>query len=414
MNSQAEAREIQRYVALDIHKEYVMVGAMNAAQEWIIRPRRIEMAQFRTWAGNNLRIGDAVVIETTTNVWDIYDIVAPLVTRTVVANAGAVRQIAEARVKTDGEDIKRLLRLLIAGIVPDVWVPPAHVRELRGLISYRNRLVKTGTMIRNRLHSLIHRHNLLLGEAGLRSSAWWDQQALSTLEKLQVRQELTLLENVEQNKAEVDQELQKMSVGSLWGQSATRLLQLSGVGVVVAMTILGAIGDIRRFEDAAHLVGYSGLGAGVHASGKEHIDKGITKSGRKELRWALIEAAWKAVQMSPVWKQRYEELKKRRGACKAIVAIARKLLVTIWHVLTEEETDRNASDEDLAWKMLLWSWSLKDEVRLGLTPKQFAKYSLMRLGVQADVTSFMRGKVLRRIAPAEEVRALISELGLTG
>jgi hypothetical protein len=223
-----------------------------------------------------------------------------------------------------------------------------------------------------------------------------------------------MLENVEQNKAEVDQELQKMSVGPLWGQSATRLLQLSGVGVVVAMTILGAIGDIRRFEDAAHLVGYSGLGAGVHASGKEHIDKGITKSGRKELRWALIEAAWKAVQMSPVWKQRYAELKKHRGACKAIVAIARKLLVTIWHVLTNEETDRNASEEDLAWKMLLWSWSLKDEVRLGLTPKQFAKYSLMRLGVQTDVTSFMRGKVLRRIAPAEEVWARISELGLTG
>ena len=68
MNSQAEAREIQRYIALDIHKEYVMVGAMNAAQEWVIRPRRIEMAQFRTWAGNNLRIGDVVVIETTTNV----------------------------------------------------------------------------------------------------------------------------------------------------------------------------------------------------------------------------------------------------------------------------------------------------------------------------------------------------------
>lgn len=408
------SKEIQRYIALDIHKEYVMVGAMNAAQEWVIRPRRIEMAQFRAWAVNNLRVGDAVVIETTTNVWDIYDIVGPLVTRTVVANAGAVRQIAEARVKTDGEDIKRLLRLLIANIVPEVWVPPAHVRELRGLISYRNRLVKTGTMIRNRLHSLIHCHNLLLGEASQRSADWWDQQALSTLEKLQVRQELALLENVEQNKAEVDQELQKMSVGSLWGQSATRLLQLSGVGVVMAMTILGAIGDIHRFEDAAHLVGYSGLGAGVHASGKEHIDKGITKSGRKELRWALIEAAWKAVQMSPVWKARYVELKKRRGACKAIVAIARKLLVAIWHVLTEEETDRNASDEDLAWKMLLWSWSLKDETRLGLTPKQFAKYSLMRLGVQTDVTEFMRGKVLRRIAPVEEVRMRISELGLTG
>jgi hypothetical protein len=96
------------------------------------------------------------------------------------------------------------------------------------------------------------------------------------------------------------------------------------------------------------------------------------------LRWALIEAAWKAVQMSPLWKQRCEELEKRKGSCKAIVAIARKLLVTIWYVLAREETDRNASEEDLAclsWptgqgKMLLWSWSMGEEARLGLTPKQ--------------------------------------------
>jgi hypothetical protein len=286
MNSQPESSEIQRYVALDIHKEYVMLGAMNSSQEWVIRPRRVEMIHFRSWAAKNLRPGDVVVIETTTNVWDIYDIVAPLVTRTVVAHAGAVRQIAEARVKTDTEDIKRLLRLLIANIVPEVWVPPAHVRELRGVIAYRNRLVKTGAMIRNRLHSLLHRHNLPLGEGGLTDRNWWDAQTLNTLEKLQVRQELSLLEKIEQNKAELDGELAKMSTGKTWGNQAARLLQLPGLALIVTMTILGAIGDIRRFEGPKQLVGYAGLGAGVHDSGKEHIDKGITKSGRKELRWA--------------------------------------------------------------------------------------------------------------------------------
>lgn len=405
-------KEIQRYVALDIHKEYVMVGAMNTAQAWDIRPRRVEMAHFRPWAAQNLRAGDAVVIETTTNVWDIYDIVAPLVTRTVVAHARAVRQIAEARVKTDSEDIKRLLRLLIADIVPEVWVPPAHVRELRGLIAYRNRLVKTSTMIRNRLQSLLHRHNLILPESGLRNREWWQAQAFSTLEKLQVRQELDLLDQVEHSRAEVDDELAKMSTGKVWGQQAARILQLPGLGVIVTMTILGAVGDITRFDSPKKLVGYAGLGAGVHDSGKEHRDKGITKSGRKELRWALVEAAWRAVRMSPLWRERFEALKKRKGASKAIVAIARKLLVAIWHVLSREETDRNASDEDLAWKMLLWSWSLSDKARLGLTPKQFAKYSLMRLGVESDITEFRRGKALRRIAPAEEVLARLSELGL--
>ena len=162
MKGTQDTRGLQRYIALDIHKEYVLAGGMNARQEWVLQPRRVEMGKFGEWAAKNLCAGDAVALETTTNVWDIYDIVAPLATRTVVAHAGAVRQIAEARVKTDKEDVKRLIRLLIADIVPEVWVPPAHVRELRGMISYRNRLVKTSTMIRNRLQSLIHRHNLSL------------------------------------------------------------------------------------------------------------------------------------------------------------------------------------------------------------------------------------------------------------
>jgi len=282
-----KARAIGRYIALDTFgKEYVLAGGMNAAQEWTMPPRRVTMGQFREWSEKNLRAGDAVVLETTTNVWDIYDVVAPLASRTVVAHAGAVRQIAEARVKTDKEDVKRLIRLLIADIVPEVWVPPAHVRELRGMISYRNRLVKTGTMIRNRLHGLLHRHNLPLPEEGLVSQEWWDKQALSALEKIQIHQEIALLEQIDRHKAEVDAELGRQCLGEVWGKAAMRLLQLSGFGVIITMTILSAIGDIFRFESSNKLVGYSGLGAGVHDSGKEHIEKRITKSGRKELRWA--------------------------------------------------------------------------------------------------------------------------------
>src|SRR5262245_29638435 len=169
-------RPIERYIALDIHKEYVLAGGMNARQVWTLPARRIEMDKFGEWARKNLCETDAVVIETTTNVWDMYDAVQPWAGYTVVAHAGGVRQIAEARVKTDKEDVKRLIRLLIADILPEVWIPPQHVRELRGLVSYRMRLVKTGAMIRNRLHSLLHRHNLLLPEEGLADGEWWDQQ----------------------------------------------------------------------------------------------------------------------------------------------------------------------------------------------------------------------------------------------
>jgi hypothetical protein len=132
-------------MALDIHREYLLVGAWNEEKEWVLTPRRVGIEKFPEWAMKNIRPGDIVVLETTTNVWAIYDIVAPLASRVLVANAAEVGEIAGARVKTDKEDIKRLLKLLVGGIVPEVWVPPVAVRELRAFVSYRSRLVTTAT-----------------------------------------------------------------------------------------------------------------------------------------------------------------------------------------------------------------------------------------------------------------------------
>jgi transposase len=207
--------------------------------------------------------------------------------------------------------------------------------------------------------------------------------------------------------------LGRQSLGETWSKQAVRLLQLSGFGVVISMTVLSAIGDVTRFESAKKLVGYAGLGAGVHDSGKEHIEKRITKSGRKELRWALVEAAWRAIRISPYWKEQYEKyLRRMRKPNQAIVVIARKLLVAVWHVLSKEETDVHASEEDLAYKMLVLAWDLDDNVRMGLTYKQFAKYALMKLGVETDITRFVRKNVPRRVAPKAEVLARMEELGL--
>ena len=417
MNKGQNTRGYDRYLAFDIHREYILVGGQNEDQEWVLTPRRISIPKFPEWARKNLRKGDIIVLETTTNVWETHDIVKPLVSRVLVANASAMGEIVGARVKTDKEDIKRLLRVLIGGIVPEVWVPPMHVRELRGFISYRNRLVATGAMIRNRLQSLLHKHNLTAAgvpEEGILDQAWWDGQiSISSLEKMQIRQELALLGEIEKHKAVLDEELGRQFTSRRWGAQAVRLVQLPGVGVVVAMTVLSAIGDISRFESAKKLVGYAGLGAGVHDSGKTHKEKKITKKGRKELRWAMVEAAWRAVRMSPFWKAQYEKyLRRLRKKNQAIVVIARKLLVAIWHVLSKGETDEHASEKDLAYKMLLLSWSLNENVRQGLSYKQFAKYALMKLGVEKDITRFVRKNVPRRLAPKDEVLARMKELGL--
>ena len=186
----------ERYIGLDVHKHYITVGGMNAQQEIVLRPRNVQMERFKTWAEQNLRATDKVVLEATTNTWDIYDTVSPLVRKVVVAHPAEVKQIANSRVKTDKQDVIRLLRLLIADIVPEVWVPPLEVRELRSLISYRWRLVKMSTAIQNRMHSILHRYNIQAPSGKVASGgnrAWWEELELSKLETMRMKQELKSL-----------------------------------------------------------------------------------------------------------------------------------------------------------------------------------------------------------------------------
>ena len=98
---------------------------------------------------------------------------------------------------------------------------------------------------------------------------------------------------------------------------------------------------------------------------------------------------------------------------QAIVVIARKLLVAVWQVMTKEETDLHANEEDLAYKMLVLAWDLGENARMGLTYKQFAKYALMKLGIETDITRFVRRIVPRRAAPRAEVLARMAKLDLT-
>lgn len=399
----------RRYIGLDVHKHYITVGGMNREQEVVLRPRNVDMERFQRWAEENLRDTDEVVLEATTNTWDIYDTVAPLVKRVVVAHPAEVKQIANARVKTDNQDVVRLLRLLIAGMIPEVWVPPLEVRELRALISYRWGLVQMATAIQNRMHSLLHRHNIQAPQGKIdvgKNREWWEQLKLSELETLRLKQELQSLRMVREHILEVEKELGRLSTSERWSAQTTHVMQLPGVGIVVTMTILSAIGDMRRFENPKTLVGYAGLGAGVHDSGQKHQEKGVTKSGRKELRWALVEAAWQAIRSNARLRAQYDELCKRKHPNQAIVAIARKLLVTLWYLLSRNESYAPASDEDLAYKMLTWAWHMDKRAKRGLTNQQFAKYALLQLGRGEHLTRIVKGGQPRRIAPKEEVLAL--------
>jgi len=88
----------------------------------------------------------------------------------------------------------------------------------------------------------------------------------------------------------------------------TFLIQLPGISTLSALTILAAIGEIERFETPKKLVGYAGLGAGVHASGQTHRGGHITKQGRKDLRWVMVQAAWAAVGHYPFIHHHLDQL----------------------------------------------------------------------------------------------------------
>jgi len=381
---------IERYVALDVHKHYVMVAALNAAQEVVLTPRKLSLERFTHWAPEHLTPKDQVVLEATVNAWTLYDQLAPLVHDVKIAHPLLVKLISAARVKTDTRDTLHLARLLAAGLIPAVWVPPPPVRELRMLVAHRQRLVRQRTQAANRLHSVLHAHQIAPPPGRLGSSespTWWEQLELPAVERLRVQQDRAILQTVERLIAEVDAELTRLSRQDPWQELAPFVLHLPGFAVITTMTVLAAIGDITRFPSAKKLVGYSGLGASVHASGQTYHTGPITKQGRRELRTVLVEAAWSAVTHHPFWKAEFERLVPSLGKGKAIVAIARKLLVVVWHVLTHQVVDRHADRPMVTRKLRRWGAAHGLATSAGLSRGTFAQQVLERLGLRGGETA---------------------------
>ena len=117
-----------RYLAIDAHKYYVVIGGVNAELDVVLQARRIQLDELEDWLRANLKPTDKVVIEATTNTWVIYDQVAGYAGEVVVAHPPPVKLIGGAVVKTDKHDVRRLAKLLAVGMIPEVWVPPRRAR----------------------------------------------------------------------------------------------------------------------------------------------------------------------------------------------------------------------------------------------------------------------------------------------
>jgi transposase len=256
----------------------------------------------------------------------------------VLANPKAVKNATQTA-KTDKRDARTLAKLLAAGFLPEVWTPDEQTRVLRRRISRRAQLVRQRTREKNQVHAIMIR-NLkerspatdLFGAAGRR---WLAAQELPADEREMVEACLRGIDFLDREVAAIDRALAELVLAS---NELSRLLTLPGVNFVTACALLAAIGDVRRFSTARHLVSYLGLDPRVRQSGSEPARHGrISKQGPGETRHVLVEAAWHAARTTGPLRAFHERVASRRGRNIATVAVARKLAVIAWHMLNRGE-----------------------------------------------------------------------------
>jgi transposase len=379
----------KRFFGLDIHKFYLVATAVDADLNPVYGPRRIEFTALEPWIHKDLTHEDEVVIEMTTNTWQIYDELLPFVSSVTVVHPPHVSLITRAQVMNDKIAALALARLLAKGLLVGIWVPPQEVRDLRALIAQRTKMTRLSTQAKNRLHSLLQRHHILPPDQGdlfhpsLRS--WWIALKLSPAEKATSLCDLDTLAFAHQQIAQLETTLASLAAQD---DRVPLLVHLPGISLITALTLLAAIGPILRFPSPKKLVGYAGFGTRLHDSGLTTRSGRITKAGRKDIRSVMVEAAQVAANTHPHWKAVLEQLQPRMGRNKAIVAIARKLLVTVWHVLTHQVADRFAQPEIVARKFFQHAYRLGKLNRPDdLSTAAYVRQQLDRLALGTDLNS---------------------------
>ena len=397
----------KRYIGLDVHKHYLIAIGVDDELNVVLPVRRVELSHLESWMKKTLTQQDEVVLEMTTNTWQLYDELCEHAGSVVVVHPPHVALITRSQVMNDKIAASILARLLAKGLLVGIWVPPQEVRELRGLVAQRKKMTGLATQAKNRLHAVLQRHHLLPLESNLfhvSQQEWWLALPLGALEKVNVQSDLETLRFAQAQQMRLTSMMEEITSQQ---EQVTRLLQIPGFGVVTAVTVWAAIGDIQRFADPQHVVGYAGLGTKVHDSGMTSRTGHITKAGRRDLRVVLIEAAQVAANTHPHWQAELARLQPRLGRNKAIVAIARKLLVAVWYILAQHKTDRFVEPDAVAQKFLKFACQLGKANRpAGQSAAQFVRQRLdaLALGHEEGPPPRLhhsrrtgRGEVFRRI-----------------
>lgn len=328
---------MRRVIGIDIHRTF---GEVVFWEDGRLRHSgRVDMTRTALEGfGKTLRSTDDVVIEATGNCMAVSRVLSPFVRRVVIANPLQVKAIAQAHVKTDKIDAGTLANLYAAGYLPEIWTPDAATERMRRLVARRYQVVRHRTRIKNEVHSILHAHLIpKCPHADLfngRGREWLKRQPLPDDEQIAVQRHVRELDRLGEDLAVLDRQI---ADGSMDDPAARRLLTITGVDLTVATGLMAAIGNISRFESPQKLVSYFGLNPRVRQSGLGAAHHGrISKIGRSHARAMLVEAAWAAAKAPGPLHAFFVRIRAKRGHQVAAVAVARKLAVLVWHMLTKQ------------------------------------------------------------------------------
>jgi transposase len=302
-----------------------------------------------------LKPDDIIAIESTSNTNWFYDELKPLVKEVEVVNTIKFKVIAEAAAKTDKLDAKAILEFLEKDFLPTIRVASKPIQKLRSLFSIYLLTRRNSTSYKNRIHSLLKGNGLFLKSKDVFSKA-----GILELRTLQLHPEDqfqldTLLVSVEHYANQLD-EIQKQifSFSVLFPKEVHLLMQIPGIGLFIALAIISDIEDIKFFQNERKLCSYLGIVPKVKESNGKRRDGRMTKAGRKTTRSFLSNAIYIWINSSEMYKEFYDRKSKEKGKGKALVALMRKLIVVIYHMLKNGENYNAVNKKKHEVKLKYW------------------------------------------------------------
>lgn len=327
------------YMGIDHHRQYSHLTLMDQEGQ-VIRSGRV--ANLRAEIKKFLEGLEAVeaVIETGRSSYTMVDVLEEMRVAVKIAHPNEVKAIARAKIKTDKRDSEVLAHLLRMNMVPEVYRRSAQNRQAQRVLRQRAFYVSARTALKNRVHAFLAQQREEVREEVARETNIFSAKGQKVLLGLEIgREEKKLLEALLKTYRHLETRIEESTalVEKLYEESreAKLIRTIPGFGKYLSVLVTVEIADITRFADAAHLHAYAGVIPSTHSSGDRTHHGKIVRAGNRWLRWAAVEAVWPGIRADFDLRCFFERLARGKGANKAKVATARRLLTIIYKVLKE-------------------------------------------------------------------------------